>query len=412
MLSRKYTSNQLITILENLFQENSNGILYLKTDVQSWRKQRAGILILRRGALVYGGTQVPQVEELCKGIGKDLKSNLINTALPVAIKRVKDPNSIREILELLVKLNVFTWQGIEDLMRLKVERVLEKFIDHSGELTLEPHDNFDLSYGKNQHSLNWTDIQQKLRQRQQQWQNYAPQIPSMDAVPVVTTQQLRLINNPQVKEHFKNSVDGSRSLVDIAEKMGKDPLKVAKSYVDWVSKGWVSFVSIPATNVAISEAQQQISASVAQTQAKPKHNTATPNQTQANQHLPIVLSVDDSAIIQLSIKRALQDHYQVLLANSAAQALEIMNQSKIELMLLDLTMPDVDGLEFCKTIRAMTKFHDLPIVMVTARDGLVNKMKGRIAGTSKYLTKPFEAEELRQVVAQCLRNQQTITTGE
>ena len=87
-----------------------------------------------------------------------------------------------------------------------------------------------------------------------------------------------------------------------------------------------------------------------------------------------------------------------MLANNATQALTILHESKVELMLLDLTMPDVDGLEFCKTIRAMTKFQNLPIVMVTARDGLVNKMKGRIAGTSRYLTKPFKPEELRQVV--------------
>ena len=66
-------------------------------------------------------------------------------------------------------------------------------------------------------------------------------------------------------------------------------------------------------------------------------------------------------------------------------------------------MPDVDGLEFCKTIRAIPKFQDLPIVMVTARDGLVNKMRGRIAGTDKYITKPFEPEELRQVVSQYIK---------
>lgn len=70
-------------------------------------------------------------------------------------------------------------------------------------------------------------------------------------------------------------------------------------------------------------------------------------------------------------------------------------------------MPDVDGLEFCKTIRQMSKFRDLPIVMVTARDGLIDKMKGQIAGTNKYLTKPFQPEELQEVVKKYIKIYQT-----
>ena len=61
-------------------------------------------------------------------------------------------------------------------------------------------------------------------------------------------------------------------------------------------------------------------------------------------------------------------------------------------------MPDMDGLEVCKTLRSIPKFRALPIIMVTARDGLVNKVKGQIAGTNRYLTKPFDAEELLSVV--------------
>ena len=76
--------------------------------------------------------------------------------------------------------------------------------------------------------------------------------------------------------------------------------------------------------------------------------------------MPTVLSVDDSAIIQVSIKRALQENYNVLLAGKAEEALDILKEVQVELMLLDLTMADVDGLEFCKTVRAIPEFKDLP----------------------------------------------------
>ncbi|MEL6500713.1 MAG: response regulator, partial [Cyanobacteria bacterium J06623_1] len=238
------------------------------------------------------------------------------------------------------------------------------------------------------------------------WQGYAPQIPSMDAIPVVTAQQLRLIDNPQVRDHFQKSVDGQMTLVDIAEKMGKDPIKVAKNYLNWVNNGWVSFSDRPVKTETKMTAASDITPAVTpanSVQVAAVKTDTTVNLPLTEQNLPTVLSVDDSAIIQTTIKRALQDDYNVLLAGKAADALEILKEVQVELMLLDLTMPDVDGLEFCKTIRAIPQFRDLPIVMVTARDGLVNKMKGHIAGTSKYLTKPFKADELREVVRQYIK---------
>ena len=392
MFPKNYTQNQLITIIESLFSQNSSGVLSLETQVDHWQNQRSCILILREGALVYGGTKVPQAQELCHRLGAALKPGLIKVALAVAVEKANNPNSAREILEILIRIRAFTWQEVEALMNTKVLFLIEKFLGHPGNANWEARDDCDLSYGKDRHGLNWTDLKQELKNRQQQWQSLKPQIPSMDAIPIAAPQQLRLINNPQVLEHFRKSVDGKKTLVDIAEKMDRDPLKVAKTYVNWLDKGWVSFVEKP------------IAKSSAKAEAGEVVQPQTPSPIDKNgKNLPTVLSVDDSAIIQTAIKRALQDEYNILLAGKAVEALEILNQTQIELMLLDLTMPDIDGLEFCKTIRAIPKFRDLPIIMVTARDGLVNKMKGHIAGTSKYLTKPFKPEELRQIVAQYIK---------
>jgi twitching motility two-component system response regulator PilG len=75
-----------------------------------------------------------------------------------------------------------------------------------------------------------------------------------------------------------------------------------------------------------------------------------------------------------------------------------MNQKDIRLLLLDVTMPGVDGLEMCRTVRSIPKFRDLPIVMLTARDGFVDKIKGQIAGSTQYLTKPFHNDKLIEIV--------------
>jgi twitching motility two-component system response regulator PilG len=114
--------------------------------------------------------------------------------------------------------------------------------------------------------------------------------------------------------------------------------------------------------------------------------------------LPIILAVDDSVIMQNTIKLALEKDYKVLIANHALDALAVIYHEKISLLLLDISMPGIDGLELCRTIRQLPKFSNLPIVMVTARDKMVDKVQGRLAGATEYLTKPFQSEQLQEVV--------------
>lgn len=113
---------------------------------------------------------------------------------------------------------------------------------------------------------------------------------------------------------------------------------------------------------------------------------------------PKVMAVDDSVVMQNLVKRALEDDYQVLVADNAVDALSMIYHEPIAVLLLDVSMPGIDGLELCRTVRNLPHFQNLPIVMLTARDGLFDKVQGRLAGATEYLTKPFDAEQLRQVV--------------
>jgi len=115
-----------------------------------------------------------------------------------------------------------------------------------------------------------------------------------------------------------------------------------------------------------------------------------------------ILAVDDSPIMQEMIRRALTDHFVVLAADNAVDALQVLSHEEIGLMLLDVSMPDIDGLELCRTLRSMSQFRELPVIMLTARDRAFDKMQGRMAGATEYLTKPFEASQLHEVVAKYL----------
>nr|WP_283754178.1 response regulator [Roseofilum acuticapitatum] len=114
---------------------------------------------------------------------------------------------------------------------------------------------------------------------------------------------------------------------------------------------------------------------------------------------PKVLTVDDSEIVQKSIQKALKDRgVEVLVADNAVDALNLIYNESIAVVLLDVSMPGVDGLELCRTIRSIPEFQSLPIVMVTARDSPFDKVQGQLAGATQYLTKPFDAETLQTIV--------------
>ena len=381
MQSTQYQSQQLSLLLQSQQQSQFSGTLFLETQINSWQNQRSCVLIWRKGEIVYGGTKIPTNQELAETLGHKLKPNLVNAALGVAREKLPNSESVRELIALLIRLRLFTWEQVENLIQTWVIFLLEQFISYPGKAQWNDSTEFDFSYGEDEHGLDWSKLKQQLTNRQQEWNNLAPSIPSMYSIPYLPQNDLTKITDLKVRQHCQKWVDGRKTLVDIATGMNKDTLKVAQTYYQWVKAGWVSFQSDRFDNT------------------DDHKNSSSPLDSQK---LPLVLSVDDSPIVQISIKRALSDRYQVILASKATEAMNILHQQPIKLLLLDLTMPDVDGLEFCKTIRKIPKFRNLPIVMVTARDGLVDKMKGHIAGTNKYLTKPFKPEELVAIVDKCI----------
>ncbi|AFY68158.1 PleD family two-component system response regulator [Geitlerinema sp. PCC 7407] len=120
--------------------------------------------------------------------------------------------------------------------------------------------------------------------------------------------------------------------------------------------------------------------------------------------LPQVLAVDDSPIVLEMVRRILKDDYQVLLADNAVEALSKIYHEPISVLLLDVSMPQIDGLELCRTVRNLPQFRNLPIVMITSRDKAFDRVQGRMAGATEYLTKPFEAQQLKQIVDRLTRS--------
>ena len=114
-----------------------------------------------------------------------------------------------------------------------------------------------------------------------------------------------------------------------------------------------------------------------------------------------ILVVDDEKeIADLLEIYLISDGFQVLKAYSAKEGLRILEEKKIDLVLLDVMMPKRDGWEVCRAVRETS---NMPILMLTARSGVEDKVRGLDSGADYYLTKPFEPQELLACVRLLLR---------
>ena len=115
-----------------------------------------------------------------------------------------------------------------------------------------------------------------------------------------------------------------------------------------------------------------------------------------------ILVVDDEQPVRESLRRSLRfNGYDVLTANDGLEAVEAVRSENPELLILDVMMPNMDGLEVCRTLRS--EGWDRPILVLTARDGVSDRVAGLDAGADDYLPKPFALEELLARVRSLVR---------
>ena len=114
-----------------------------------------------------------------------------------------------------------------------------------------------------------------------------------------------------------------------------------------------------------------------------------------------VLVIDDSNTIRRSAEIFLkQGGYEVLLAEDGFDALAKVNDSAPDMIFCDILMPRLDGYQTCAIIKRNPRFAQVPVIMLSSKDGVFDKARGRMVGSEDYLTKPFTKEQLLRAVAQ------------
>jgi CheY-like chemotaxis protein len=365
-----YQSQDLARLLESLRQQQVSGTLQLEVEIQPgkcWQR----ILLWYQGEITYGGYKSIDRGELIRALVQKFKPEYVKSIETWLSQQLAYPHSSRDLLIFLVERQALTWEQIESWAQAQVVFVLEQAISCGGNYSFIHQAEIDFYHQAEGRGLNWHQLMMAVNTRQQYWSKISNLIPSIAAIPLSPTPaMLSKITEMAVKQHAQKWFDGQRTIVEIAIALDRDPLQVARSYAQWAQLGWM-------------QCQQPVEIFF---------ESPTPLE------LPIVLSVDDSPIVQTRIKRALSDCCEVLLANDAMSALHLLARQPVDLLLLDVTMPGIDGIELCQTLRRMSKFAQLPIVMLTAKDKSYDRALAEMVGATEYLTKPLDDDKLVAIV--------------
>lgn len=124
----------------------------------------------------------------------------------------------------------------------------------------------------------------------------------------------------------------------------------------------------------------------------------------------VIVVDDEEPILELLRFNLEKEGYRVLLAKDGQEALDCVEKEQPDLMILDLMLPGMDGLEVCRRIRLIPKYQQLPIIMLSAKGEVLDKVLGLELGADDYMTKPFSPRELLARIKARLRR--VVSRGE
>lgn len=123
---------------------------------------------------------------------------------------------------------------------------------------------------------------------------------------------------------------------------------------------------------------------------------------------PSLLLVEDNLEMLLFVSRVLSNDYDILTAENGIKALEILDNTAVNLIISDIMMPQMDGFELCKAIKSDLNYSHVPIILLTAKTNLQSKIEAMDIGADVYIEKPFSNEYLLASVANLLQNREIV----
>lgn len=190
-------------------------------------------------------------------------------------------------------------------------------------------------------------------------------------------------------ENLKRLLTGNKTLRDIAVEMKRDLLPITKVLWGYHQKGWLSFQDVPDADLSVITGQKK--------EVKGDHNQNS-NATE-NRKKFLIACVDDSPQVTQTIEMILKENgYDCISINDPLRASATLLKAKPDLIFLDLIMPNTNGYEICTQLRRVSSLQEIPIIILTGKDGLIDRMRAKMVGSTEYLSKPVERNAILEIV--------------
>lgn len=215
-----------------------------------------------------------------------------------------------------------------------------------------------------------------ITQQIQEWKQFYPHIQSPHQCPLLPDQASGAadLGSADIKPLIP-WLNGKTSIQQMARYLNCTVVAVAKSLYPYVRQGIIQF----------------------------PHGIVSSNPPELESwddtRVPRVVCIDDGVAIREAVEHILvEEGYEATSIGNPLRALSLLFQLQPDLILCDIAMPELEGYELCAMLRQASDFRQIPIVMLTGKDGFIDRVKARMAGATDYLTKPFGAKELLTLV--------------
>ena len=225
----------------------------------------------------------------------------------------------------------------------------------------------------------------QVMQQVQEWKQWHPHIQSPDQVPtIVDGAALEEALPISTVKTLLSYIDGQTNLRQIARLLSRDISAVTRALYPCIQRGWIQ----------VSEPELPASSTTGRRRAWSRS-------IGEDRPTPCVVCLDDASTVRHTVDALLKRNgYQSISFEHPIAALSQFFEVKPDLILCDITMPNLDGYEVCAMLRQSTQFRQTPIIMLTGRDGFIDRVRAQMVGATDYLAKPFGEEELITLVEQ------------
>ena len=234
------------------------------------------------------------------------------------------------------------------------------------------------------------DAEQAIAESRKLWQAWqkakiADRSPDMAPV-IIQPVELQQQTSPQAYRALTQLLDGQRTLRDLAVRMKRDVLTLTRSLLPYLQRGSVKLVEIPDLPVPVTLRKLHLGDSTTKTEQ------------------PLIACVDDSPLIcQTMEKIILGSGYRFVGINDALRAIAILLARKPDLIFLDLVMPNANGYEICGQLRKLTFFKNTPIIILTGNDGIIDRVRAKMVGSSDFIGKPVDSSIVLDIIRKHLK---------